>query len=118
MLPNPFLIIIMEDGVTGQQQRAEKEVYFYLQNLLPKGRGALSRAKDKTEHHLEAKGASDSLSHTPVKQGSTTGKCILKQKSGLIQQMKTKRSLSPELKDVVYGSAIGFFQSVFYFDLF
>lgn len=76
LFTNPFLIIIMEYGVTGQQQRAEKEVYFYLQKLLPKGRGVLSRAKDKTGPNSEAKEALDSLNHIPVKQGSTAGKCI------------------------------------------
>lgn len=71
--------------LVGQQHSAEKEICFYLQKLLPNGKRVLSRPKGRTVHHLEAKRALDSLNHIPVKQCNTTGKCILKQESGLIQ---------------------------------
>lgn len=49
--------------LVGQQQCAEKEGGFSLQNSLPKEKAVLSRAKDRTLHHSEAKGLLDSLSH-------------------------------------------------------
>lgn len=103
--------------LVGQQQCAVKELCFYLWNLLPNGKGVLSRAKDRIVHHLEAKRALDSLNHILVKQCSTTEKFIFKQKSGFVQYMKMKPSVSPKLKHAVYSSATDFFQPVFNFDL-
>lgn len=85
--------------------------------LLPKGKGVLRRAKDRTIHSLEAKRAFESLNHIYGKQCSATGKCILKPKSGLTQEMKMKHSISPELTDAVQSSVTDFFQLVFHFDL-
>lgn len=80
---NSFYSLWCKMGLLGQQQCAEKEGGFSLQHSLPKGKAVLSRAKDRTLLHSEAETLI--LPKPPLKQCSTTGKCTLTQKSGLIQ---------------------------------